>query len=325
MDLRQLNYFMHVAKLGGFNRASAHLHIAQSALSRTIGQLEQELGVSLLVRTARGVKLTSGGQLLLSNTDMLLRHIRQVKDEVVAEATVPRGEIVIGMPPSLQSMLIVPLLREMRTQCPKVFVTAWVATSVVLKEQLLNGKLDIALLGIMDSDTSLECQPLFFDDMFLVGPPNALPVNAKYVSWSRIACCPLILTSPPNSVRLLVEAAAAKNSQELNVVMEVNYVPVLIDLVRSGIGYTLLPYSAIHELIAAGYVSATKIRDLAYNWVIATAKEKQLSTAGRYARDGLMRLTTVRLMQERWPNAKLACKLVKVPAVSAKQTPARSR
>lgn len=319
MDLRQLNCFVHVAKLGGFNRAAAHLHIAQSALSRTIGQLETELGVSLLVRTARGVKLTSAGQLLLSNTDMLLRHFRQVKDEVVAEATVPRGEIVVGVAPSLQSMLIVPLLREMRMQCPKVFVTAWVATSIGLKEQILSGKLDMALLGIMDADTSLECQPLFFDDMFLVGPPGALPANAKYVGWARIARCPLILTSPPNSVRLLVEAAAAKNSQKLNVVMEVNYVPVLIDLVRSCIGYTLLPYSAIHELIAAGQVSATKIRDLAYNWVIATAKEKQLSTAGRYARDTLIRLTTARITQERWPNAKLACK----PALPAKQASAR--
>jgi LysR family transcriptional regulator, nitrogen assimilation regulatory protein len=215
------------------------------------------------------------------------------------------------------------LLLEMRTQCPKVFITAWVATSVVLKERILNGELDIALLGIMDSDTSLECQPLFLDDMFLVGPPSALPANAKYASWARIARCPLILTSLPNSVRLLVEAAAAKNSQRLNVVMEVNYVPVLIDLVRSGIGYTLLPYSAIHELIAAGQVSATKVRDLAYNWVIATAKEKQLSTVGRYARNVLMRLMTMRLLQERWPNAKLACKPIKLPALPAKQAAAR--
>lgn len=304
MDLRQLEYFVQVAALGGFNRASGHLNIAQSALSRRIAQLEAELGVSLLIRSVRGVQLTSAGELLLRRADTLLRHFRQVRDEVVAEATVPKGELIVGMPPSLQSMLVVPFLREMRERCPEVVLTTWVSTSIGLKELILGGKIDISVLGIMESDTSLEFEPLLLDDMFLIGPSEA-GLKARLSSWSQIATLPLILTSAPNSVRLLVDAAAAKAGERLNVVMEANYVPVLIDLIRAGAGYTLLPYSAVHELLARGEVTAAKINGLAYTWVIATQKQKPLSTAGRFARDILVRLTAHRVTVEKWPHARL--------------------
>lgn len=129
----------------------------------------------------------------------------------------------------------------------------------------------------MEFDTSLEFEPLLLDEMFVIGPPDA-NLKGKSASWSQIAALPLILTSAPNSVHLLVEAAAAKGNERLNVIAEVNYVPVLIDLILAGAGYTLLPYSAVHELLAKREVTVLRINELAYTWVTATQKHKPLST-----------------------------------------------
>jgi LysR family nitrogen assimilation transcriptional regulator len=308
MDARQLEYFIRIATCGGFNRAAVELRIAQSALSRRVRLLEEELGVPLLVRGRRGAALTSAGELLFERAEGILRQLREVKDEVASEANVPRGELAIGMPPSLQDMITVPLLAELRARFPTVLIRTWIATSMALRDMVLSGDLDLAVFGIIEPEARLDLTPLLRDAMFLVGAPGAAVETRKPVDWTDIALQPMILTSRPNSVRLLVEAAAAKHRRRLNVVMEVNYIPVLIDLVRRGVGVSMLPYSAVRAYVDRGELSAAKIAGLDYAWAIATARGKPVSAAARSARDLLAELARRRVVDEKWPHARLAQK-----------------
>lgn len=303
MDPRQLEYFVQVVAQRGFNRAAAHLNIAQSALSRRIGQLEDELGVALLLRTGHGVQVTAAGKLLLAKAEVLLRHFRDVREEVMAQADVPGGELVLGFPPSLQAMIAVPVLQTLRQRHPSVFVRVWVATSMVLKEQVLSGKVDLAVIGVVEPETVLGSEMLFSDDMFLLGRLGPHMAGQRSVGWAELAKLPLILTTQPNSVRLLVDRAAAKARKTLNVVMEVNYVPVLIDLVRRGMGFTLLPRSAVHDLVGAGDLAAVQVRDLRYTWAVVGSKEKPLSAAGRAARALILEAASRRAGAEDRPEA----------------------
>ena len=91
MDIRQLGYFVQIATLGGFNRAATRLYIAQSALSRQVKLLEEELGVELFIRKPLGIELTAAGKLLLDRSAALLQHFKQVQEEVIAESGVVRG------------------------------------------------------------------------------------------------------------------------------------------------------------------------------------------------------------------------------------------
>lgn len=292
MDPRQLEYFVQIANLGGFHRAADQLHIAQSALSRRVRLLEEELGVQLFERIGRGVRLTAAGELLRDKAQGVLRHMREVRDEVRAQSTVPQGELNIGMPPSLQSLLTVPLLERMRSLFPDVFMRTWVATSVELRDMLENGRIDLAVVGILDSEVGPKYAKLFADDMYLVGWKGAPGTKERSATWARIARLPLILTSRPNSVRLLVDAAAANQGHRLNVVIEANYVPVIIDLIIDRCGYTLLPWSAVSNLVRSRKLSAAKVTGLAYIWVIATSKNKPLSIAGERAREILLEIAS---------------------------------
>jgi LysR family nitrogen assimilation transcriptional regulator len=92
---------------------------------------------------------------------------------------------------------------------------------------------------------------------------------------------PLILTSRPNSVRQLVDAAAAKLGVELNVIMEVNYVPLILELVRQRLGHTLLPLPAVEQLVASGELALTSISGLSYDWAIVLPKDNPGSAGTR--------------------------------------------
>ena len=280
MDLKQIQYFVHIARLRSFNRAASHLYVAQSALSRQIRLLEEELGVSLLVRHARGVQLTQAGQLLLERAEALLRFSRRLRDEVVAEGAEPRGEVVIGLPPSLQHILAVPLLMEMTRRYPKIRLTTWVGTSMILKELVDSGAVDLAVIGALDTEAGIAMQSLFRDELCLVGAVgSALP--SRPATCRQLGGLPLILTSRPNSVRQLVEAAAAKLGVELNVIMEVNYVPLILELVRKRLGYTLLPLPAVEQMVESGELTLTRITGLSYDWAIVLPKDNPGSTGSR--------------------------------------------
>src|SRR6266404_4290859 len=101
MEFRQLKYFSAIAKCRSFSKASQTLSVAQSALSRQIQYLEQELGTKLLVRTSRGVEITVAGRRLEDMADQVLQYLAQIKDGVLEAVDQPVGTVVVGLPPSL--------------------------------------------------------------------------------------------------------------------------------------------------------------------------------------------------------------------------------
>ncbi len=96
MELRQIQYFIEVAKREHFTEASHNLHVAQSALSRQIANLEEELGVSLFIREGRNVKLTAVGRIFLQHMEMAVSEIEKAKQKIDEFLDPERGTIRVG-------------------------------------------------------------------------------------------------------------------------------------------------------------------------------------------------------------------------------------
>jgi LysR family transcriptional regulator, nitrogen assimilation regulatory protein len=302
VEFRQLEYFVQIARQHGFSRAAAHLYVAQSALSRQITLLEQELGVSLLLRTGRGVQLTEAGEIFLAHAESIIRQCRQVRQDV-APSEAPRGELSLGMPPSLTATLATPLLSELRRRYPYIFVDVWIETSILLREFVLRGKLDIAVLGMAEHEAILNTEAVVTEDLFLVGPKTAILDINKAMSISDAASMPLILTSRPNSIRVLVEAALRQHGSP-NIVMEVNSVPLSLELVAAGIGHTVLPFSAIKGALEKHLLTASKIKGLSLDWVIATSRERPLAAGACRAQELIRQVIEAAITTEAWPYAR---------------------
>ena len=146
MDLTHLAHFVRVVEAGGFTHAAAQLHLTQSTLSRQIGLLEAELGQRLLTRTGRGVVATEAGLAFLVHSRTLLELAERAREDLRDLNASPRGRVVIGLPPRVAHVFAAPLVQRFRERFPDAVITVAEALSLHLREWLISGRIDLALL-----------------------------------------------------------------------------------------------------------------------------------------------------------------------------------
>ena len=147
MELRSLHYFVRIAELGSITRASAHLQIAQPALTRHIQRLEDELDAALFTRANRGVRLTEAGQKLLESAQRILRDVERTGDEIRAHKAHPSGKIILGVTPTSCPVVVPELFARMRDHYPMIELKVVHAGTVRLEEFIVDGRVDLALLA----------------------------------------------------------------------------------------------------------------------------------------------------------------------------------
>lgn len=244
MDLKQLEYFVHVAELGSFTRASSVLGIAQPALSRQVRLLEVELRQNLLSRNGRGVTTTEAGKLLLEHGRGILHQVARAREDLGRVRGALAGRVAVGLPPSVSRMMTVPLTREFRKRLPNATLSISEGLSISMQEWLLAGRLDIALLYNPSPSADLDTIPLTEEYLYLVTPRSG---NAKSspVSLKDIASMPLVIPNRPNALRMLIEAQMAGIGCKPLISLEIDGVPAILDLVADGAGHAILSKYAV--------------------------------------------------------------------------------
>jgi LysR family nitrogen assimilation transcriptional regulator len=261
MDLVQLKYFLRVAELRSFSKAADVLHVAQPAITRQIRLLEEELGVALFHRHSRGSEPTEAGQLLETRAAALLRMADQTRVDVVSRAVVPTGSVRIGFPPSVGNLLIGSTVATYRAKYPAVLISLVEGYNQVLQEWMLSDRIDVAVMTEFESHPLLESMPLFEEGLWLLGPRSR--ERKRSYTVRDLEHRPLIQTSHHNSLRMLLERAAAAQGIALNIVIQAEALAVIKDLVRRKVGSHVSPYSAVaSDVDHAGY-SGGPLRDLA--------------------------------------------------------------
>lgn len=246
MDLKQLEYFVHVAELGSFTRASAVLNIAQPALSRQVRMLEVELRQSLLSRNGRGVTTTEAGKLLLEHGSGILHQVARAREDLGRVRGALAGRVAVGLPPSASRMMTVPLSREFRKRLPSATLSISEGLSISMQEWLLTGRLDIALLYNTTPTAGLETIPLIEEELYLVSQRNADPeIEQQSIRLKDISSMPLVIPNRPNAIRMLIETQMADIGCKPLIALGIDGVPAILDLVADGVGHAILPRYAV--------------------------------------------------------------------------------
>lgn len=280
MDVRQLEYFREIAETGGFSRAANRIRISQSALSRQILLLEQELGASLFERHARGVHLTETGRLLYERADVLLRQIANMREEILEHRGSPTGALHVGIPRSMRTLLSRPTIERFMRTHSGVFFRFVEDTSALVRDKLLRGELDLGLLSTHEPASALDSRPLLRERMFLVGPPDAGLQLDQEVPLARLSTLNLIGLTRPASLRVALDKAADEQRVALSFRGEIN-ATIAMDLVSAGLGFSVYSYCGLHDHLVAGKVSAAPIADFEIEWVLASSRERPLTQATR--------------------------------------------
>ena len=251
MDLKQLEYFVRVAELGSFTRASIALDIAQPALSRQIRLLEVELRQNLLTRNGRGALPTEAGNLLLKHGRGILHQVELAREELGAVRGALAGRVSIGLPPSLSRLITVPLSQAFKQQLPQAHLTLTEGFSVLMFEGLRVGNLDIAVLYNAEHSPEVEMTLLHTEELVLISKtsstshkaPNkaAKTKHLQPITLAEVADLPLILPSRPNAFRILIEGEMRTINRKPNISLEVDGLNAILSLVKEGMGHAVLP------------------------------------------------------------------------------------
>lgn len=243
MELRQLEILVAIADHGSVSRAAVSLNLSQPSLSRQVARLEDEVGQRLWVRNGRGVEPTAAGERLLEHARAVLESTRRAIDELRDMSESPAGRVTVGMPPRVALGMSVPLVQGFRQRFPRAVITVLEGLSLSLRESLVAGRLDLALLFDPLPSPQLACEPLMREPLLLVAPPGSrLPAR---VGLASLAEFPMVLPSAPNAIRGLLDKVLQPRGVVLDVIAEVGAVQTVIALVADGVGCTVLPASAL--------------------------------------------------------------------------------
>jgi LysR family nitrogen assimilation transcriptional regulator len=273
LDFRQLKYFVAVAERGGFAAASNTLHVAQSALSRHIKELEREMGGNLLERSSRGVTVTESGRVLLARGRWLLETLEDIKIEAQTENREPSGIVRIALPSSLADIFYGELAANLTQNFPRVRLELGEGLTETLTDRLLRNELDLAVLTGPPPNDMLQFEMLASEQVFLIGPPNDPllqrgTLTRKAFASLPSAVVPLSRNPFPDTVpyKIAVESSAP-----------------LKQIVSRGVGYGLMPYSGIYEEVEKGSLAAATLPWMRADRIIALPKGRPVSRATKEA------------------------------------------
>jgi LysR family nitrogen assimilation transcriptional regulator len=279
MDAQSLRCFLRIAELGSFGRAAQVLNLTQPTLSRRIALLERELRAQLFIRHQRGISLTPAGHALGSRALGLVQQLDELQADVAALDREPSGNVTIGLPPSLVSVVNGPLIERYCKAYPRVRLFVHEGISDLVGEKLVDGELDMALM--FSTRTRLRnasVNILATEEMVLASAPSAAPAKSQ-LTMSDLSSLPLVLYRLPNYIRWRVDVAFQQLGVQPRVTSETNTLSMLLELARRGVGSAILPRSAVEQDVSLNLLTAIPIRGMSVNWALAISRDREHSLA----------------------------------------------
>jgi DNA-binding transcriptional LysR family regulator len=246
MELRHLRYFLAVAEELNFSRAAERLHIAQPPLSQQIRQLEDELGLQLLERGSRPLRLTEAGSFFRTEARQILATL---DDAVVGTRRIGRGQtgwLGVSYVTSAMSTPIQPALRRFHAEHPNVAVLLFEMLAAEQEAALLDRRVHVGFLrSTFDHEQLVE--ELLYDDPVLVAVPSDHRLAQRVaMRIAELAGEPIVLYGTRSIESGLVLSMFHSGGIEPEVAFQVQHAETALGLVAAGMGLTLAPASFSH-------------------------------------------------------------------------------
>ncbi|MEF2248485.1 MULTISPECIES: LysR family transcriptional regulator [unclassified Paenibacillus] len=257
MELRQLHYFVKVAQKEHVTQAAEELHVAQSAVSRQIHQLEEELGVKLFVQKGRNVQLTPVGHLFLKRAEVILADLEKAVVEIHEFLDPERGEIRLGFPHSLGISLIPQVVAAFRKLYPNVRFRFRQGMYPSLIRDLVQGDIDLAFISPFPKEhEQVSGEVVLSEQLFAILPPNHPLAAEESIALSQLSEETFVLFSEGYSLRPIVMDACKQAGFTPKIGFEGEETDTIRGLVAAGMGVSLLPEMALHY---TGPLQAVKV------------------------------------------------------------------
>jgi LysR family transcriptional regulator, transcription activator of glutamate synthase operon len=249
LELRQLQYFVKVARKQHVTQAAEELHVAQSAVSRQIHQLEEELGVQLFIQKGRNLQLTSVGKLFLERVEGIISDLEKAVNEIHEFLDPEKGEIRIGFPHSLGIYLLPTVVAQFRKDHPDVKFRLRQGTYNSLIRDVMKGEIDLAFISpFPEKHEHVSGELLLQEELYAILPQGHQLAAAQTIRLEQLKEDSFVMFSDEYSLRSIVLEACAKAGFIPNIGFEGEETDTIRGLVAAGMGVSLLPEMALTEI-----------------------------------------------------------------------------
>lgn len=247
MNLRDLHYFVVLAQTKHFGEAAKLCFVSQPTLSMQIKKLEEELGVPLFERNNKQVMLTDSGKALVSRAQQVLTQVSEMKELARAAADPFAGELRLGVIPTLAPYLLPHVMPEIQAAFPKLRVWLVEDKTNRLIDKLSAGQLDAALMAT-PVDFEFSSRILFEEPFYFAAASDAPLKNKTEMQIKELVNQPVMLLEEGHCLREQAMAVCQLAKAELRADFTATSLETLRLMVQAGVGVTLLPALAIHDL-----------------------------------------------------------------------------
>jgi DNA-binding transcriptional LysR family regulator len=244
VGLRQLRAFLAVARRGSFTRAAEDVALSQSAVSLSVRQLENELGLKLLDRTTRQVQLTAVGSTLVATGSRLIEELDATLRELRDIGEQHRGRVVMACVPAVARSLMPKCVVYCANKWPSISLSIDDSAASEVIRKVARGEAEFGIASGEIASTDLLAQPLM-DDPFRLVCRRDDPLAAKHsVRWTQLTGRRLVMLDNTSGSRRVIEAALSSTGTQVEVFLELAQPSSVLGMVETGVGIAIVPQLA---------------------------------------------------------------------------------
>jgi DNA-binding transcriptional LysR family regulator len=259
MDLRQLEIIRAIAETGSFTAAGDKLHVSQSAISRQVLILEDELGEPVFHRIGRRIRITPAGESLLQLSHRVFRDLQDTVSAISDTRESLRGSIGLVGGMTVCLYVFPALLAEVRRTHPNLDMRVTVGSTQRSIEMLRSGSGDLGLLTLPIEASDLVSVPLLQEELLLVTYPSHPLAAQKRIMPADLEKQPFVLFETGSITRHIVEDFFARERITPPIIMETENVEIIKAMVRSGLGISIIPWQAAAADVATRQLFCSRI------------------------------------------------------------------
>ncbi|AEB86056.1 LysR family transcriptional regulator [Alicycliphilus denitrificans] len=245
VTLRQLQVFLSVAATRNFSRAGDQVGLTQPAVSRSITELEAQLGLQLLNRTTREVDLTDAGRSLAARLPRVLEDLEATLLDVQGMSTALHGRVRVASSPTLSANLLPDCIARCQRELPGVQVMLLDRVQNDVLSSVLSGEVDFGVVIDPGDREALHCEPVYTEPFGLACPPAHRLARRRQVRWTDLADEPLVLLDHASGSRRLIDRALAAQGVQARVAQEVGHATTIFRMLDAGLGVSVIPMLAL--------------------------------------------------------------------------------
>lgn len=281
MEFRQLLYFLEVAKQRNMTKAAETLHISQPALSKMIKSLEEELGMTLIIRTNKSSEVTDSGYVVMEYAQKMVGLMNEMSTTLSDMTNLQRGNIHLGIPPIAGSLFFPKALAKFHTAYPNIKINIREYTAPRLTKKVLDGEIELGIAVLPIEEDFFDVHPILNEDLKLLVHANHPIADNDIVQLKDLKDEEFILFSEEFALHDVMWRQCINQGFEPNILFNSSQWDFMVEMVAANLGITFLPESIFQRVDNKNIKVIDFLPKTLWNLAVITKKDTYISNAAK--------------------------------------------